>query len=89
MPTATTLVMASPVAPLHSPERTRSVNSLIWSSTFHTSGTTFLPSAIKTYAKAGEDSGSSPLARGGILHMSSSATPLDTVVTCIRDGAAD
>ena len=46
IPMATTLVIRWPVAPRHSPLRTRSLNSLIWSSTSHTSGTTFLPSAM-------------------------------------------
>ena len=48
MPMLTTVLMRSPVAPVHSPLRSRSVKSPILSSTACTSSTTFWPSTISS-----------------------------------------
>mmetsp|Transcript_22982 Transcript_22982/g.68335 ORF Transcript_22982/g.68335 Transcript_22982/m.68335 type:complete len:211 (+) Transcript_22982:2434-3066(+) len=51
MPIATTDVSGLPVTPVHWPLRTLSLKSLILSSTFQTSGTTFLPSTIMFWSR--------------------------------------
>mmetsp|Transcript_5888 Transcript_5888/g.16804 ORF Transcript_5888/g.16804 Transcript_5888/m.16804 type:complete len:292 (-) Transcript_5888:193-1068(-) len=68
MPMATTLSMVFPVAPFHSPLRTRSEKSLILSSTSHTSGTTFLPSA-STSASRGARSAQCSTDRSSVVLM--------------------
>jgi hypothetical protein len=49
MPMLTTVVISSPVDPVHSPERTRSAKSAILSSTSCTSGTTSAPPVVMTW----------------------------------------
>ena len=73
MPMATTFVSGLPVAPTHSPERTRSVNASILSRTSHTLGTTFpSPGALMT-ASRGARVATCRTARSSVLLMASPA----------------
>ena len=68
MPMLTTVVMRSPVAPVHSPLRSRSVKSPIRSSTSCTSATTSWPSTISSSPR-GSRSAMCSTARSSVVLM--------------------